>query len=808
MKPEINVVVQRERQLLFIALGVVFLFGLALNLATIVRSGALALDRAQQVGLGFLAWAACLGVTWRVARVAVPERDPYLLPTAFLLIGWGLMTLWRLSPYHAQRQTLWLAVSSLLLTLILKAPSDLVYLKRYKYLWLSGGLLLVFATLIFGTNPAGSGLPRLWLGCCGVYLQPSEPMKLFLIVYLAAYLAGSQPLLQKAMDSKQLIALLAPSGVMSLLAMGLLIVQQDLGTASIFFFLSAVLFYFATERRSILLFGALGIILGLGIGYALFDVVRWRVEAWVNPYLDPTHRSYQIVQSLIAIANGGLFGRGLGLGYPEQVPVPHSDFIYAAIMEETGLIGSIALLGCLALLTLRAILTAMRNQDRFQRLLAIGIAAYFGGQSILIIGGNLRLLPLTGVTLPFLSYGGSSLVVSGIMLGLLLQISHSAQPQPGILPNPKPYLAFGALLLLGYFSVALASGWFALVRAPILLARTDNARRYIYEQLVQRGTIFDRELRPLAVSEREGQYYRRRVLYPPLSPLIGYSHPVFGQSGLERSLDVWLSGERGYRTSAILWQRLLTGTPPPGIAVRLTLDLEFQREVDQLLSGKVGAAVVVNARSGDLLALASQPAYDANQLSANIEIYLKDPNTPLLNRPFQGRYAINRLNSLLFSKGIAALRFGELRALGLPEGLVEGVAVQDDVRVTPLQAVCAAAALANGGQRVPLRVLDAFHLPESGWVSVQPESTPLTVYRAEEIEALLKDRNSFEGLMWSQTERIVSSGELSTSWFVGGTTSNWRGDPLAVVLVLEGEDEETARSIGGALLEAAMLKVD
>ncbi|MCS6908216.1 MAG: hypothetical protein RML93_10085, partial [Anaerolineales bacterium] len=122
MKPEINVVVQRERQLLFIALGVVFLFGLALNLATIVRSGALALDRAQQVGLGFLAWAACLGVTWRVARVAVPERDPYLLPTAFLLIGWGLMTLWRLSPYHAQRQTLWLAVSSLLLTLILKAP--------------------------------------------------------------------------------------------------------------------------------------------------------------------------------------------------------------------------------------------------------------------------------------------------------------------------------------------------------------------------------------------------------------------------------------------------------------------------------------------------------------------------------------------------------------------------------------------------------------------------------------------------------------------------------------------------------------
>lgn len=801
-------VAQRERLLFLLAFGVVFLLGLALNLSAIVRSGRLADERLAQVGLGFLVWAGCCGIVWRVKRSAVSEPDPYLLPTAFLLIGWGLMMLWRLSPYHALRQSVWLVMASLVLIGILKAPADLAYLKRYKYLWLSGGLLLVFATLIFGTNPTASDLPRLWLGCCGVYFQPSEPMKLLLVVYLAAYLAGSQPLLQKAVHSRQLIALLAPSGVMSLFAMGLLIVQRDLGTASIFFFLSAVLFYFATERRSILLFGGIGILLGVGVGYALFDVVRWRVEAWLNPYLDPTHRSYQIVQSLIAVANGGLFGRGLGLGYPEQVPVPHSDFIYAAIAEETGLIGCLALLACLALLSVRAIFAAMRTPDRFQRLLAIGIAAYFGGQSLLIIGGNIRLVPLTGVTLPFVSYGGSSLVVSVIMLGLLLQISQAAQPQPGILPNPKPYLVFAALLLLGYFSVALASGWFALVRAPVLLARTDNARRYIYEQLVQRGTIFDRELRPLSVSEWEGQFYQRKVLYPPLSPLIGYTHPVFGQSGLERSLDPWLSGERGYRTLTILWQRLLTGTPPPGIPVRLTLDLELQSEIDQILSGKVGAGVVVNARSGDILALASQPAFDSNQLSEAIESYLKDANAPLLNRPFQGRYPVDRLQSWLFPKGMAVLRLGELRALGLPEGLMEGTALQADERISPLQAVCAAAALANGGQRVPLRLVDAFQLPNSGWVTVQSENASLDIYRADEVAALIKDRSSFDGLTWSETAGVSVVGRPPVVWFVGGTTASWQGDPLAVVIVLESGDETAARRMGEAILQAALLRVD
>jgi cell division protein FtsW (lipid II flippase) len=809
MKIEHAASFHRERALVLLAVSIMLLFALSLNLSSVVRSGTLSTERAWQSGIGFLVWASCLGGVWFVAQKTAPERDPYLLPSAFLLMGWGLMTLWRLSPYHAQRQTIWLVISSLVMMAILKAPADLSYLRRFKYLWLSGGLVLVFATLIFGANPAGEGLPRLWLGCCGIYLQPSEPMKLLLIVYLAAYLAVSQPFFQRAVGSKQRLAVLAPSLVMSLLAVSLLVVQRDLGTASLFFFLSAVLFYFATEQRWILLLGGMGILFGLGIGIVLFDVVRWRVEAWLNPYADPIHRSYQIVQSLIAVANGGLFGRGLGLGYPGQVPVPHSDFIFAAIAEESGLIGSLALLGCLALLSLRVIGLAMQSEDRFQRFLMIGIAAYFGGQSLLIIGGNLRLLPLTGVTLPFVSYGGSSLLVSCIMLGLALQVSHSVQPKPGILPNPTPYLTFGGILLLGFVAVALANGWFALYRAPVLLARTDNARRYIYEQLVQRGTIYDRELRPLAISERQKDdgVFVRRVLYPPLSPLIGYSHPVYGQSGLERSLDEWLSGERGYRISVILWQRLLTGTPPPGIAVRLTLNLELQQTVDRAMSGQRGAAVVVNAQNGEILAIASQPAFDSNRLATELDSYLKDANAPLLNRAFQGRYAIGALGPPLFPKGIAALQLRDVRALGLPDGLMDDRQPASDEEITPLQAACAAAAISNGGIRLPLQLVDAFHLPNTGWVPIQAETGSLTVYSPSDIELFLKQHTDLTGLHWHLSGTVYNEEVQPTSWYIAGTAFGWEGTPLAIVIVLEGGNEAAAHQVGEIILNASLSTV-
>src|SRR5690606_28097595 len=158
--------------------------------------------------------------------------------------------------------------------------------------------------------------------------------------------------------------------------------------------------------------------------YELVGLVHARIDSWLNPWVDPTNRSYQIVQALMAIAAGGMFGRGPGLGSPGFVPVAHSDFIYTSIVEESGLLGAIALLALVAFLVVRALRISLHARDAYQRYLAIGLAAYIASQSLLIIGGNIRMLPLTGVTLPFVSYGGSSMLISFFALLLLTLVSH------------------------------------------------------------------------------------------------------------------------------------------------------------------------------------------------------------------------------------------------------------------------------------------------------------------------------------------------------------------------------------------------
>ena len=357
-------------------------------------------------------------------------------------------------------------------------------------------MLLTSLTLIFGSNPAGTG-PRLWLGCCGIYLQPSEPLKLLLVGYLAAYLADRLP----ARD--RLIPLLFPTLFVTGLALLLLLVQRDMGTASIFILLYATIVYVALGRKRVLLISAGMLSLAGLAGYFLIGLIRLRIDAWINPWLDPSGRAYQIVQSLLAIANGGLFGRGPGLGSPTLVPISHSDFIFTAIAEETGLVGVVGLLATLALLVSRGLRIALLAPGRFHRLLAGGITAYFSIQSLLIIGGNLRVLPLTGVTLPFVSYGGSSLLTSFVALLALLLISNQTEAEPAPLPQPVPYYVISGVIGLGLVAMSLGTGWWALARSTDLLNRTDNARRSISDRYVQRGSLLDRENMPINVTEGE-----------------------------------------------------------------------------------------------------------------------------------------------------------------------------------------------------------------------------------------------------------------------------------------------------------------
>jgi cell division protein FtsW len=203
--------------------------------------------------------------------------------------------------------------------------------------------------------------------------------------------------------------------------------QRDLGTGTLFFVVFLIMLYLASGQVLPVIVGVILLVLGGLAGYGLFDVVRVRVEAWWDPWADPSGRSFQIVQSLIALAAGGVFGSGPGLGAPTLIPVVHSDFLFAALGEEWGLLGIVAMLALLLAFVFRGLQIAVRAPNAFNQLLAAGLTALIGVQALLIIGGVIKVIPLTGLTLPFMSYGGSSLLVHFIMLGLLLRLSGSNQ---------------------------------------------------------------------------------------------------------------------------------------------------------------------------------------------------------------------------------------------------------------------------------------------------------------------------------------------------------------------------------------------
>jgi cell division protein FtsW (lipid II flippase) len=650
---------QIERRLFTLAAVFLGLYALALMLAPLVRARDWQATPNLSHWLGYLSWLALAIWLKRATGRALPERDPYLLPVAVLLVGWGILTIWRLFPAFGARQAFWFLAATLLAVGGLRLPGHLALLHRYKYLWLTVGLILTGLTLLLGTNPGDSLGPRLWLGCCGIYLQPSEPLKLLLIVYLAAYLADRQPLLAfagptmpgkpgAALDTTPLagqlarraplLPLIAPTMILIGLTLLLLLVQRDLGTASIFGFLYAVMLYLSTGRKRILLLGAASLVVAGLAGYALYDVVRLRIDAWLNPWADPSGRSYQIVQSLLAVANGGIFGRGPGLGSPNLVPIPHSDFVFTAILEENGLIGGIGLILLLIILATRGMITAIRTPDGFRRYLAAGLTAYLVGQSVLIIGGNLRFLPLTGVTLPLVSYGGSSLVSAFLAVLILLHISNRGESQLVFSIDDLPYQRVAGFLFTGLATAALVAGWWGIVRSPELLARTDNPRRAVADRFVPRGAILDRHNQPLNITVGKSGSYTRQALYPDLGPIIGYSHPAYGQSGLEASLDVYLRGLRGNPAWLVWLNQLIYGQPPPGLDVRLSLDLDLQQSADLLLGDHQGVVLLLNALSGEILVMASHPAFDPNQLDQTWAELVQDPRSPLLNRATLGRY--------------------------------------------------------------------------------------------------------------------------------------------------------------------------
>ncbi len=362
-----------------------------------------------------------------IARLTVPHADPYLLPMAGLLTALGLTEIYRLEPDDAFRQGGWIVVGVALfgVTLFL-LRHDYRRLENYKYvLGLAAVALLVFPALpLIGRSVNGA---RLWIDLGPVQLQPGELAKLMLIVFLAAYLRDRREVLAQG-RLKDLGPLLLIWG----LTMLVLVETNDLGSALLYFGIFLAVLYAATGRAAYVAVGLGLFVAGAAVAYELIPRVQERISIWLDPWQDPYRSGYQLVQSLYSISNGGFGGTGLGKGTftttggDPLIPYANSDFIYSALAQELGLIGSAALLLVYMLFATRGFRIALLAEDGFSKLLAVGLTFAFALQAFIIVGGIVRLIPLTGITLPFVSYGGSSVVANFILLALLLLVSNRA----------------------------------------------------------------------------------------------------------------------------------------------------------------------------------------------------------------------------------------------------------------------------------------------------------------------------------------------------------------------------------------------
>lgn len=362
--------------------------------------------------------------TW----IFVPRCDATILPLAVMLNGVGFIIISRLNQDQAQAQALWSAVAVAAFITTLVIVKKVSALHRYRYTFAFLGLFCILLPEVPGLGKELYG-SRLWVSVGSFTFQPGEVAKVFLTIFIASYLADTKELLSNSRkkiafvnvpDIKYFGPLLVAWGT-SILVM---VRQKDLGSSLLFFAVFSAMLYIATNRKSFL-FTGIGLFSAAAfVAYQIFGHVQTRFDTWLNPWPTSDKGGFQLVQSLFSFGTGGVRGTGLGLGTPEKIPLASSDFVFAAIGEELGFLGSCAVIIALLLLVASGFRIALRANKGFSQIFAAGLTTILGVQSFIIIGGVTRVIPLTGLTLPFVSYGGSSLVANYAIIALLLRISH------------------------------------------------------------------------------------------------------------------------------------------------------------------------------------------------------------------------------------------------------------------------------------------------------------------------------------------------------------------------------------------------
>jgi cell division protein FtsW (lipid II flippase) len=422
---------------------------LLLCFAAVITTAALAIVQAGQdrrLSWELVDYAAGFLVLFAGAHLAIrrfaPYADPLLLPVVALLNGLGLVMIHRLDLADrfagggvravAQPQVLWTLVGVAAFALVVALLKDHRQLARYGYISGLAGLVILAIPALLPLSFSEQNGAKIWIRFPGFSIQPAEFSKILLLIFFSAVLVAKRGLFTSA--GKHFLGMdlprprdLAPLLAAWVISVGVMIFEKDLGTSLLLYASFLVVVYLATQRFSWVVIGLALFALGSVAAYFVFAHVRVRVQTWLDPFADPEGSGYQMVQSLFSFATGGIFGTGLGNGQPDTVPAASTDFIIAAFGEELGLVGLAGLLMLYTIVIIRGMRTAIAVRDSFGKLLAAGLASTLAIQLFIVVGGVTKLIPLTGLTTPWMSYGGSSLLANYVLLAILVRISHAAR---------------------------------------------------------------------------------------------------------------------------------------------------------------------------------------------------------------------------------------------------------------------------------------------------------------------------------------------------------------------------------------------
>lgn len=669
----------------------------------------LAINDGQDVGLNSLGVPlgifGAFALAHLVVRKAAPGADPAILPLTFALSGIGMAFVTRLAPELAARQVVWLYLGIACMIIVLVFLRNLEKLANYKYTLMMVGVALLLSPMlpIVGQEIYGS---RIWLSIGPFSFQPGELAKICIVLFLAGYLAQNREMLSVftwdvgpfRLPSLQT---LLPLLIMWALAFLVVVFEKDLGSALVFFLVFLVMLYVATGQK-------LYVVVGLGLAavaalvlYAFFGHVQVRVETWLDPFADPTGKGYQLVQTIYSLADGGMVGVGIGRGLAENIPVVESDFIFAAIGEEIGLLGAAGVLLLYLSLAIRGMVTAARAKSDVSSFIATGLTAIIVLQAFIIVGGVTRVIPLTGLTLPFVSQGGSSLLASFIIVGFLLRcgdegtgIDHEVTSATSTF-NPNSVLGRISLgtrlthimvVFSALFAILVANlTWIMVIKADEYQNMPGNSHAIAREAENERGTIstYDGVVLAQSVEADDGTYTR---VYPAgtlAAHVVGYASSQYGTSGIEAAYNDTLIGEENYAT----WLdalNSLAGAGTVGNDVTLTINSKVQQAAQDALSGYNGACVVIDPETGAVLAMASAPTYDASDVENLLAQASEDTSSSVF---------YNRATQALYAPG------STFKMVTLAAALEDGIASEETVYSAPGEMEIGGASVTNFNEK-------------------------------------------------------------------------------------------------------------